>query len=205
MAMLIAKLAMGLGLGGALGAALGYFGSCTSGSCPLTANPWRGALFGAVMGLAFSLAMGPAGCAADGGDRRADKAAGTPQAEGRDSAKGEVADAANAPREIASEEDFKTTVEDAKGIVFVDFHASWCGWCVKLAPIVDKLAADYAGKVTFVKVDTDQLQDLAGRYKVQGLPTMIVFKDGKPAQTIVGYRDEAALKKILDGVLSGSK
>jgi thioredoxin 1 len=109
------------------------------------------------------------------------------------------------PKKIASAEDFKTSVEEAKGLVFVDFYADWCGWCKKLAPIVDKLAAAYDGKVAFVKVDTEALKDLAERYKVDGLPTMMVFKDGKAAKTIVGYKDEAALKKILDKLLEGDE
>jgi thioredoxin 1 len=197
MGTLILKIALGLGLGGGLGAGLGYMTKCSSGACPFTATPWRGAFFGALMGLVVSMAIG-SGCGAPSGAKRAQ----TPPADVKKSEGAGPAAAAASPRRIASAEDFKENVEGAKGLVFVDFYADWCSWCHKLAPVVDKLAADYDGKVTFVKVDTEALQDVAGRFGVRGLPTMIVFKGGQPAETIVGYRDEAALKEILDKLLA---
>jgi thioredoxin 1 len=198
--MILIRIIAGLGLGGAAGALLGYFGSCTSGACPLTATPWRGALFGALLGLVAVFAAG-SGCGAASRAKPDKKAtAGTMVPSGRSA---DAGTAAPAPRKISDAADFKATVEDARGIVFVDFYADWCGWCHKLAPVVDKLAGDYAGKVTFVKVDTDAEQELAQRFGVQGLPTMVIFKDGRPAQTIVGYRDEAGLKEIIDKALAG--
>ncbi|MHC4916937.1 MAG: thioredoxin family protein, partial [Planctomycetota bacterium] len=100
--------------------------------------------------------------------------------------------------EITGTDDFKTRVREAKGPVLVKFHAKWCGWCRKLAPIVEKLAADYSGRMAFVGVDTDAHGALAKEFKVEGLPTMLVFRDGKVAERIVGYRDEAALKGIIE-------
>jgi|GEM_PF-46995 len=200
MGMLILKIALGLGLGGGLGAGLGYLGRCSTGACPLTATPWRGAIFGGLLGLAVAMAMGPTSGVRSGLER------------GRGQLPGGAATAAAAEpavaakvRKVASAADFRDSVENAKGLVFVDFYADWCGWCKRLGPIVDKLAGDYAGKVTFVKVDTEALQEVAERYKVEGLPTMIVFRDGQPAQTIVGYKEEAALKAVLDKLLADGK
>jgi len=99
---------------------------------------------------------------------------------------------------IASEADFKAKVEDVKGLVLADFYADWCGYCKKLAPVVEKLSGEYAGRVAFVKVNVDELKGLAKRFKVEALPTVILFKDGQPVETLVGYRDEDELKKVLD-------
>jgi thioredoxin 1 len=214
MGILILKITLGLGLGGGLGAGLGYVGKCSTGACPLTATPWRGAVFGGLLGLAVAMAMGPTSGARSVAERDRGPASGGTAANAAEPAdadkpapKPPAGDKAvdARPRKIASDADFKEAVEDAKGLVFVDFYADWCGWCKKLAPIVDKLAADYDGKVTFVKVDTDALKDLSARYKVEGLPTMIVFKGGQPAETIVGYREKAELKEILDKLLADGK
>ncbi len=94
--------------------------------------------------------------------------------------------------------DFEKMVTNAKGLVLVDFHADWCGWCHKLTPTLNKLSAAYQGKIAFVGVDSDKNKPLMKKFGVRGLPTLIVFKDGKKAETIVGYKPEAALKAILE-------
>lgn len=190
--MFLTRAIAGLVLGGAAGALMGYMGSCSDGTCPLTATPWRGALFGGLLGLAVSLSL--AGGRGSGAAKRSPRAApegGTPAA----------ADAG--PAELTGPADFKARVEDAKGLVAVDFHSRGCGWCRKLAPVLDKLAGEYAGRVAFVKVDVDAQQDLAGRFGVEGLPTVIIFKDGRKAETVVGFRTEDELRGILDKRLAG--
>ncbi len=172
---MVVRLLIGSALGTGLGALLGYVGKCTSGACPLTANPWRGAFFGALMGVAIALSFG----AARGGGKTAP------------AGKSKI-------HEITSEADFETRVTKAKGLVLVDFHADWCGWCKKLAPVLEKLAGEYKDKVAFVKVDTDKRKKIARKHGVRGLPTMIIFKAGKKVETVVGYRNEKALKAILD-------
>ncbi len=101
--------------------------------------------------------------------------------------------------------DFKSKVLEAKGLVLVDFHADWCGWCHKLKPVLNKLMADYKGKVVIVGVDSDKNKDLKAKYGVRGLPTMIVFKGGKEVEKVVGFRKEDALKTILDKHLKGGE
>ncbi len=179
---MVVRLLIGSGLGSALGAVLGYVGKCSSGACPLTANPWRGAFFGALLGVAIALSFGPA--------RGAGEAAAAE--------KGKI-------HEIADESDFDARVKKAQGLVLVKFYAPWCGWCKRLAPVLEKLAGEYQGKVAFVKVDTDQQKALARKHGVRGLPTMIIFRDGKQVQKIVGYRDEKDLKAILDKHVGKSK
>ncbi len=89
----------------------------------------------------------------------------------------------------------------ASGIVLVDFWAPWCSWCRRLAPVIDKLAADYHGKAVVAKLNTDENRGSPGRYGVRGLPTVVVFKDGKEFAKLVGYRPEKDLRAVLDAAL----
>lgn len=96
---------------------------------------------------------------------------------------------------------FKSSVEDAKGVVFVDFFAVWCGPCQMSAPIVDKMADDYASKAAIVKVDVDQTREPAMKYGVMSIPTFVVFKDGKEVDRQIGFPGEDALKAMIDKAL----
>jgi len=82
--------------------------------------------------------------------------------------------------------------------VLVDFWAEWCPPCVKLAPTIDKLAADYAGKVKVGKVNTDESQNVAMKYGISSIPTVIIFKQGEVVQRFVGLRPERDFKEALD-------
>lgn len=97
---------------------------------------------------------------------------------------------------------FKTTVEDTKGVAFVDFFATWCGPCQMAAPIIDKMADDYAGKASIVKVDVDQAREPASKYGVMSIPTFIVLKDGQEVDRQIGFPGEAALKAMVDKALA---
>ena len=70
--------------------------------------------------------------------------------------------------------------------VAVDFHAQWCGPCKALSPMLDKLSESFDGKVKIVKVDIDQEPELAGRFRIRGVPTMLFFKNGKVVDQVVG-------------------
>jgi thioredoxin 1 len=82
----------------------------------------------------------------------------------------------------------------------VDCWAPWCGPCRMMSPVIDELANDYKGKITFGKLNTDQNQDVAAKYEIQAIPTLLIFKDGKLADRKVG----ALPKKVLEGELTRS-
>ena len=83
------------------------------------------------------------------------------------------------------QDSFKTEVLDHKGVVFVDFHAEWCGPCKMTGPIIEELS-DEMKDVKFVKIDVDANQDLASQYSVFSIPTFLVFKDGAVVNQFVG-------------------
>ena len=92
--------------------------------------------------------------------------------------------------------DFDAAV-NAAPLAVVDFWADWCGPCKMLAPTVEKLAADYEGKVLVGKVNVDEEPELARRFAVMSIPTLIAFKDGKLIEKRVGVTDAAGLKNML--------
>ncbi len=96
---------------------------------------------------------------------------------------------------------FGSVVLQSKSLVMVDFWATWCGPCKIVAPVVEELAKEYAGKVTFAKVNTDENTDLATRYNIRGIPTLMFFKEGKVMDQVVGAVPKAQLKSKLDALL----
>lgn len=88
------------------------------------------------------------------------------------------------------------------GLVMVDFWATWCGPCRMVAPVVEKLAKDYAGRVKVLKLNTDENPDVAQKHGIQGIPTLMFFKDGKKVDQIVGAVPEGTLKAKFDQLLA---
>src|SRR5918993_1657670 len=97
-----------------------------------------------------------------------------------------------------SDSSFEKEVLSSSQPVLVDFWAEWCAPCRMLAPVIDKLAKDYAGKVKVGKVDTDSNRDVSIKYGISAIPTVILFKGGKIAQKFVGLRQERDFRDALD-------
>lgn len=92
-----------------------------------------------------------------------------------------------------TDESFEQEVLKSQVPVLVDFWAAWCGPCRMIAPTVDQLAAEYAGKLKVVKVDVDANPDVSGRLGVLSIPTLMVFKDGQMVERVLGAVPKAAL------------
>ncbi len=162
-------------IGGGLGAALGCFGKRASGACPLTANPRRGAIYGAVLGLVFHFLSGNGNSAAMNGS--------------------------TANVKHITQDQFEVEVTQAALPVVVDFYATWCGPCRQLAPVMDRLADQYAGKIKFVKVNVDESPKLTQKFQVEGIPMLVFLMHGKTAGTSVGLIAQEDLIPRLDSLL----
>jgi len=93
-------------------------------------------------------------------------------------------------------------VLNSKGIVMVDFWAPWCGPCRIIAPTIEELAKEYSNKVKIGKLNTDENPEIATRYSIMGIPTIMFFKDGQRVDQIVGVVPKSTLKSKLDNLLN---
>ena len=97
---------------------------------------------------------------------------------------------------ILNNDNFKAEVLDAKGLVLVDFWATWCGPCKMLAPTVSEIADEYEGKAKVYKLDVDQAMDIAMSYGVASIPTLILFKDGEIVKKSVGVVSKTEIEAM---------
>lgn len=174
---ILIQLAAGLLIGGACGALLGYLGKCSTGTCPLTANPWRGGVIGAMIGglFAFSTRASRMPVEADGAE--------------------------SAAVQIGSIEDFDRDVLNADRPVLVDFYSNACPPCRRLAPTIEKLAEEYKDRAVVCKVNVDRVPQLAGRYGIQGVPAVLFFVKGEPVKRLIGLRPQTAYAEVLDELI----
>ncbi len=101
----------------------------------------------------------------------------------------------------ATDQNFAEIVEQSEQPVVVDFWAPWCAPCRMLAPTFEKLSDEYEGKIKFVKVNVDENPTTAIKYMVQGIPTVMIFKEGKPFKTLVWVKPEEEYKREFDSLL----
>ncbi|WP_144638471.1 thioredoxin TrxA [Bordetella genomosp. 13] len=100
-----------------------------------------------------------------------------------------------------SDASFDSDVLQAGQPVLVDYWAAWCGPCKMIAPILEEVATEYAGRLTVAKLNVDENQDTAAKYGIRGIPTLMLFKDGQAAATKVGALSKSQLTAFLDGAL----
>ena len=106
--------------------------------------------------------------------------------------------------QVFSEDNFQNEVLNSSVPVLVDFTATWCGPCQRLATIIEELAGEYRGKVKVGKIDIDQNQEIAGRYGIMSVPTVISFKDGKPQETMVGLNSKSYYRERINAMVGAS-
>lgn len=103
---------------------------------------------------------------------------------------------------IVNESNFDTEVLKSAVPVLVDFTASWCGPCRALAPLVDQIADEYAGRVKVAKLDLDDAPAIASKYGIRGVPTLLIFKKGQVVDQQVGVVPKAKISELLNRALS---
>jgi thioredoxin len=96
---------------------------------------------------------------------------------------------------------FSPIVEDAQGVILVDFWAPWCMPCRLITPAIERLAKEFAGRATVAKLNVDEQMSIAARYHISGIPTVGIFRDGNLVNQLVGIRPEYAYRKALESAL----
>ncbi|MGQ9573241.1 MAG: thioredoxin [Dehalococcoidia bacterium] len=105
------------------------------------------------------------------------------------------------PKDV-SDSQFESEVLKAELPVLVDFWAPWCGPCRMVEPIVEELAQEYVNKVKFLRMNTDDNFNTPAQYGIRAIPTLLLFKGGRPVAQAIGFRPKSDLKRVIDQVLS---
>ncbi|GDX62171.1 thioredoxin [Candidatus Levyibacteriota bacterium] len=102
-----------------------------------------------------------------------------------------------------TDKNFQDEVLNSDIPVLVDFWAPWCGPCRMVTPIIEELANEYKGKVLIGKMNVDENQDTASKYSIMSIPSILIFKKGKPVKTMVGAQGKESFKKGIDEIILG--
>ncbi len=103
---------------------------------------------------------------------------------------------------IITDQNFQTEVLSSTLPVLVDFWAEWCGPCRMLAPVIDRIAAGYQGKLVVGKLNVDDNPEIPQQYGIQGIPTLILFKNGAPVNQMVGFQSQETIQEVIDEALA---
>jgi thioredoxin 1 len=103
---------------------------------------------------------------------------------------------------VITDQNFEDTVLKSDLPVLVDFWAQWCPPCKIIAPIIEELANEYAGKIKVGKMDVDANPEVPGKYGIMSIPTLIIFRNGQPVKTSIGAQGKEALKRMIDEALA---
>lgn len=97
---------------------------------------------------------------------------------------------------ILTNQNFEEEVKE--GLVLVDFFATWCGPCKMIAPVISQIAEEYTGRVKVGKVNVDDENELAIKYRIESIPTLILFKDGEPIKTLIGLSSKSEIENMIN-------
>lgn len=176
----ILKVLLGTAVGGGAGLGVRYL-SCSTGACPIASNRVLMVLLGAAVGVMLALS----GCSK-----------GPASAPSRSEATSKPA--------VTTALQFETNVLKSAAPVVVDFYADWCPPCRELAPVLDRLEQEYAGRIKFVRVNVDNAMYLAREHRIDAIPTLEMYRNGKQVDRAVGAPPEAELRQRLNKLAKGS-
>ena len=221
------RILLGVLIGGTIGAVVGYFGKCSSGACPLTANPYRGAIYGAVVGALLTSVLSirpkekpelpneemavkneeaeipkekPEGSGVVYTEKKSDSNAGAIKANG--SPLMESLSKESFLQKVFNYEQNKEWKFEGELPCIVDFYADWCGPCKMVEPILQELAQEYQGKINIYRVDTQAQQELAAAFGIQSIPSILFVPLNDKPQMSVGALPKNAIKKAINKVLN---
>jgi thioredoxin 1 len=201
---MIIKILSGLLIGGAIGAVAGYFGKCSSGACPLMANPYRGTIYGAIVGTLLASAIsiqpkekqeGPDVVHENKTDPNVEKlkANGSPLMESLTKE--------TFLQKVFNYEQSKEWKFEGELPCIIDFYADWCGPCKMVEPVLKELAKEYQGKLNIYRVDTQAQTELETAFGIQSIPSLLFVPLNDKPQMAVGALPKEALKKTIKEVL----
>ena len=160
------------------GGVIGYYGKCTTGGCPLTSNPYMGAIFGGIFGFAVTTMIGAAPPESSAGAYKSD-----------------------ALVSVESPKQFNRLISD-NDVVLVDFYADWCPPCKQLKPTIHRLADEFEGRAVVAAVNVEENSELAREHGISAIPDVRIFKLGEQAGQFTGVRAKEVYAERLNALLN---